>query len=779
MNLRYFPMFSAVSAVVAVGTMLSPPTIRAQSSQAADVQILTRGPVHEAFAETVSFDPRPGLIVRAEVPNPIEELPPEQQLEGDNVSWIPGYWAWDDERNDFLWISGIWRNLPPGRQWIPGYWSSIGDGQSQWTSGYWADSTTSEVTYLATLPPRNIDTGPNIAASSDDQNWIPGNWVWNENRYAWRPGYWMALRTNWTWVPSRYNWNRRGYVYVDGYWDYAAACRGVLFAPVYFNRHLYDSPDYYYTPSIAIGLSVFADHLFVRPGCGHYYFGDYYDSRYGDQGYYASYAWNNNYRGYDPIFAYQRWNHRSDAGWMDRRRGDFDFFRNHEDVRPQHTWDGMQASSRNHYNDGRNRMFASPIDSIASTPGEGQRFRTLDQGRREQIVSQGRQVRNFGQERSQLETRGSNAGTEPNTSVARETLARSPITGRQAEKFASHEAPPQRPEARGPSIRVNPATSQRTQVGAARTGETRNLAGSQGSASGRVGERGAALSPTQTRPDRTASLATTNRPGRDGSVPRQAPGRPTDLTKARSQPGTAQPAAGASTGSTRQLQSQLTPQRPSQSQAQTRPTTPQRQTQATPQSQIRQATPQRQTQATPQSQVRQATPQRQTQATPQRQTQAQPQIRQAAPQRQATPQPQIRQATPQPQIRQAPPQRQATPQPQIRQAAPQRQAPPQPQIRQAAPQRTFQAPPQRQVQAQPQARQAPPQRQVQAQPQARQAPPQRQVQAQPQARQAPPQPQAPPPQARQAPPQRQVQAAPSGQPAAADPRDIRGTRSRH
>ena len=47
----------------------------------------------------------------AEPPEPIEELPPEYRPDGDNVRWIPGYWAWDDERQDFLWISGLWREV--------------------------------------------------------------------------------------------------------------------------------------------------------------------------------------------------------------------------------------------------------------------------------------------------------------------------------------------------------------------------------------------------------------------------------------------------------------------------------------------------------------------------------------------------------------------------------------------------------------------------------------------------------------------------------------------
>ena len=73
-------------------------------------EVLTRGPVHEAFAETVTFDPQPGSVAPKAPPAPIEELPPDERPEGGNVAWIPGYWAWDDERSDFLWVSGIWRS---------------------------------------------------------------------------------------------------------------------------------------------------------------------------------------------------------------------------------------------------------------------------------------------------------------------------------------------------------------------------------------------------------------------------------------------------------------------------------------------------------------------------------------------------------------------------------------------------------------------------------------------------------------------------------------------
>src|SRR3989442_206677 len=89
------------------------------------VQVLTQGPVQEAFAEPVVFDPKPGPVTPKQPPQAIEEMPPDQKPDSPDAQWIPGYWAWDDGRNDFLWVSGIWRVPPPGRQWVPGYWNQV------------------------------------------------------------------------------------------------------------------------------------------------------------------------------------------------------------------------------------------------------------------------------------------------------------------------------------------------------------------------------------------------------------------------------------------------------------------------------------------------------------------------------------------------------------------------------------------------------------------------------------------------------------------------------
>ena len=88
-------------------------------------QVLTRGPIHEAFAAPVVHDPASGPVIPKQPPDPIQEMPPDQKPAGQNVQWIPGYWSWDVSRNDYLWVSGIWRDPPPNSQWVPGYWHQV------------------------------------------------------------------------------------------------------------------------------------------------------------------------------------------------------------------------------------------------------------------------------------------------------------------------------------------------------------------------------------------------------------------------------------------------------------------------------------------------------------------------------------------------------------------------------------------------------------------------------------------------------------------------------
>lgn len=421
-------------------------------------EVLTRGPVHEAFAGMVTFNPEPGVVISKAPPEVIEEMPPEERPEGDNVSWIPGYWGWDDERSDFLWVSGTWRALPPGRAWMAGYWGKTPRGH-QWISGYWADASVRETTYLPP-PPATVEVGPNIAAPSIDYGWSPGCWVWYQDRYAWQPGYWAQGRADWDWMPAHYVWTPRGYIFVGGYWDYPIQRRGIVFAPVYFESSYYARRGYVYSPRIVISLGVFSDHLFLRPSYSHYYFGDYYAPSYYQGGFYASFTFHSGRHGYDPFYSRQRWTHRQDRDWERRTETSYHYRRDHEAARPPRTWAAQRNINPSTAESDQNRMLvAAPIDQIAKRKDGDLRFQPVAKAEREKLSGRGREVQ---QSREQRRTLESNAeAPTPRKSgetfqPAKVEMPRSPIVARPAKELGRNQAPPQVQKAPTPDLKRQP-----------------------------------------------------------------------------------------------------------------------------------------------------------------------------------------------------------------------------------------------------------------------------------------------------------------------------------
>ena len=301
-------------------------------------EVLTRGPLHEAFAEPVIFNPAAGPVVPKAPPGPIEELPPDQRPEGDNVEWMPGYWQWDDERQDYLWVSGIWRVMPPGRQWVPGYWQDTNRGGYQWVSGYWAPIEQQNVQYLPPPPP-SLEIGPNVPPPAlQGFVWTPGHWFWTENRYVWRPGMWVQTYPEWIWVPATYAYTPAGCVFVPGYWDHALANRGMVFAPVYFNQPVYTQRAFVYTPAVSISVALLTSHFFARPTCGHYYFGDYYGNNYRAAGYEPWFQMERSRVAYDPIYAWSAATYGPrDAGWSTQIRETYRYRVENVGARPERT----------------------------------------------------------------------------------------------------------------------------------------------------------------------------------------------------------------------------------------------------------------------------------------------------------------------------------------------------------------------------------------------------------------------------------------------------------
>jgi hypothetical protein len=296
-----------------------PPQIVFAQQNREDMTIEPRGPVHEGYAQPGDTILKPGLIVPQQPPEPIPEQPPDQRPEGDNVIWIPGYWAWDLDRKDFLWVSGFWRVPPPERKWVPGYWAKTEDGW-QWISGFWADDRQNEL-YYQEPPPESLDYSPPTPRPDEESFYVPGCWVFRSERYVWRPGYWRAPRPGLVWCPAHYCYTPNGCLFVDGYWDRCLEDRGLLFAPVYFNRTPWTDAAWFYRPSYCVTFPSLLGSLFVRPAYGHYYFGDFYGPAYRRLGFSPWFVYGR--RHYDPLFSYYRWQNRNDPGWYRGLRTDY------------------------------------------------------------------------------------------------------------------------------------------------------------------------------------------------------------------------------------------------------------------------------------------------------------------------------------------------------------------------------------------------------------------------------------------------------------------------
>jgi hypothetical protein len=283
------------------------------------VDVMARGPVHEAYAAP-NVEPKATVLIPRKPPAPMEEMPPEDRPDGD-VVWVGGYWNYDDDRKDFLWVSGCWRVKPEHKEWVPGYWREVGD-QWQWVAGFWssviaATATTparaQEVTYYP-QPPAPPNLAPVGPPAEPDLFYVPGYYQWNGSYYVWRAGYWSRVRAGYIYVPSHYQWTPTGYVFVPGYWDYTIARRGVVYAPVVIDTAVVPAT-YVYSPAYAVHDVLIVDAMFVQPGYAHYYFGDYYGPVYANRGYVTTVVYSRSY--YEPVVVYQRYEYRDNPRWFD------------------------------------------------------------------------------------------------------------------------------------------------------------------------------------------------------------------------------------------------------------------------------------------------------------------------------------------------------------------------------------------------------------------------------------------------------------------------------
>jgi hypothetical protein len=311
--MRTIRLTATTLGIVAAFALISSVAHSAELTQGeTGVNVQTRGPLHEAFAQPTTAAPDATPLVSKAPPDPLPEEPPDKKPDISNVQWIPGYWFWDAEKKDWLWVSGFWRTPPPARQWVPGHWTKADDGW-RWIPGFWAPASQGEVNYLE-RPPDTLEIGPSLPAPDENSIYVPGLWVFQGDRFLWRPGYWLTCRNNWIWCAAHYVWTPRGYVFVNGYWDYPLEDRGLLFAPVCFDRPLWNTPGWCYRPSCVITIGSLFDCCWVWPSRCCYCFGDFYDPCFARLGFVPWFTFG--VQNHDPLFCHYAWSHQGTSGWV-------------------------------------------------------------------------------------------------------------------------------------------------------------------------------------------------------------------------------------------------------------------------------------------------------------------------------------------------------------------------------------------------------------------------------------------------------------------------------
>jgi hypothetical protein len=246
------------------------------------VTVLEKGPIHEGFAQPGAPTRGKGITAPKAPPPPVDELPPDAKPDGANVRWLPGYWQWDAERDDFVWVCGCYRNAPPDRTWEPGRWREV---KQQWTyfPGYWRPSNVKALPAHLPEPPASTEDAPGGPNDNPQAMWVPGVWEYKSGKYRWQAGYWPPGQHHMLWQQGQYVATEAGFAFVPAHWDYPLEERGLLYSPVYFSPAQREKRGWSYRPEFAIafgseskwGQGGAFDSLHIGPNYNAYYYGPY------------------------------------------------------------------------------------------------------------------------------------------------------------------------------------------------------------------------------------------------------------------------------------------------------------------------------------------------------------------------------------------------------------------------------------------------------------------------------------------------------------------------
>ncbi|MEK6397829.1 MAG: YXWGXW repeat-containing protein [Terriglobus sp.] len=113
-----------------------PTAVRASLTTVATTLALTAASLMAAPALHAQMGISVNVGFARTAPPPLPEVV-QPEAPGDGYIWTPGYWAWDDQVQDYYWVEGEWVMAPEtGMLWTPGYWN-YDNGGYVWNAGYW------------------------------------------------------------------------------------------------------------------------------------------------------------------------------------------------------------------------------------------------------------------------------------------------------------------------------------------------------------------------------------------------------------------------------------------------------------------------------------------------------------------------------------------------------------------------------------------------------------------------------------------------------------------
>jgi len=228
-------------------------TSPAPPASTAALEPLANGPLHEGFLSP-RRDLEPPTIPKSPPP-PVAERP---AVEAPNAEarWLEGYWEWDAGDGRFVWVTGTWRVPPPGRFWINGFWKRSEEGWRR-TLGFWSDRGTDRLTYRKEAPPADRPVDDPGEPPKAGCFFVPGQFVPEGDKLAWRKGFWADAKPGWSWVPASWTRQPEGWLFQEGYWDRPLEERGVLFAPAKLAREPREGEVLAYRPYTVVSPNLY------------------------------------------------------------------------------------------------------------------------------------------------------------------------------------------------------------------------------------------------------------------------------------------------------------------------------------------------------------------------------------------------------------------------------------------------------------------------------------------------------------------------------------------